>query len=237
MFEIPRLLKSFEKSLWPSKFVEVFRVHGGLFAKSNVVRASVFLKSYFNHYIATALPTCHSLPYITLRYLLNSLRCAAGCGVILFVDMSAFTRSLSAFSRTSKLTFRSQGALNPVHRIFTQDTRTARAYATAFERTKPHVNIGTIGHVDHGKVRPERSVAQVLKADGIFLHRLLSLLLSPNDKPRKDTPSYSSMVPLTRRLKRGSEASPFPPHISSTRRTIDITPMSTVLDTRITSRT
>lgn len=22
-----------------------------------------------------------------------------------------------------------------------------------FERTKPHVNIGTIGHVDHGKVR------------------------------------------------------------------------------------
>jgi translation elongation factor EF-Tu-like GTPase len=22
-----------------------------------------------------------------------------------------------------------------------------------FERSKPHVNIGTIGHVDHGKVR------------------------------------------------------------------------------------
>ena len=22
-----------------------------------------------------------------------------------------------------------------------------------FERNKPHVNIGTIGHVDHGKVR------------------------------------------------------------------------------------
>lgn len=28
----------------------------------------------------------------------------------------------------------------------------ARCYATAFERNKPHVNIGTIGHVDHGKV-------------------------------------------------------------------------------------
>ncbi|KAH0247461.1 translation elongation factor Tu, partial [Aureobasidium melanogenum] len=26
-----------------------------------------------------------------------------------------------------------------------------RNYATAFERNKPHVNIGTIGHVDHGK--------------------------------------------------------------------------------------
>ncbi len=22
-----------------------------------------------------------------------------------------------------------------------------------FERTKPHVNIGTIGHIDHGKLR------------------------------------------------------------------------------------
>ncbi|KAK6439923.1 translation elongation factor Tu [Oleoguttula sp. CCFEE 5521] len=27
----------------------------------------------------------------------------------------------------------------------------SRAYATVFERSKPHVNIGTIGHVDHGK--------------------------------------------------------------------------------------
>lgn len=27
-----------------------------------------------------------------------------------------------------------------------------RSYATIFERNKPHVNIGTIGHVDHGKV-------------------------------------------------------------------------------------
>ena len=27
-----------------------------------------------------------------------------------------------------------------------------------FERTKPHINIGTIGHVDHGKttLRPDR---------------------------------------------------------------------------------
>ena len=25
-----------------------------------------------------------------------------------------------------------------------------------FERTKPHVNIGTIGHVDHGKTTTDR---------------------------------------------------------------------------------
>lgn len=27
-----------------------------------------------------------------------------------------------------------------------------RGFAAQFDRTKPHVNIGTIGHVDHGKV-------------------------------------------------------------------------------------
>ena len=27
-----------------------------------------------------------------------------------------------------------------------------RGFAEAFERTKPHLNVGTIGHVDHGKV-------------------------------------------------------------------------------------
>ena len=26
-----------------------------------------------------------------------------------------------------------------------------------YERTKPHVNIGTIGHVDHGKTTPQQS--------------------------------------------------------------------------------
>jgi hypothetical protein len=28
----------------------------------------------------------------------------------------------------------------------------SRGFAKKFDRTKPHVNIGTIGHVDHGKV-------------------------------------------------------------------------------------
>jgi translation elongation factor EF-Tu-like GTPase len=27
-----------------------------------------------------------------------------------------------------------------------------------FERTKPHVNVGTIGHVDHGKTTKARTV-------------------------------------------------------------------------------
>ena len=29
-----------------------------------------------------------------------------------------------------------------------------------YERTKPHVNIGTIGHVDHGKTTPDRCYHQ-----------------------------------------------------------------------------
>jgi len=31
-----------------------------------------------------------------------------------------------------------------------------------FERTKPHVNIGTIGHVDHGKTTLTAAITQVL---------------------------------------------------------------------------
>ena len=31
-----------------------------------------------------------------------------------------------------------------------------------FERTKPHVNIGTIGHVDHGKTTLSAAISKVL---------------------------------------------------------------------------
>jgi elongation factor Tu len=36
-----------------------------------------------------------------------------------------------------------------------------------FERTKPHVNIGTIGHVDHGKTSLTAAITQVLAAQGL----------------------------------------------------------------------
>ena len=36
-----------------------------------------------------------------------------------------------------------------------------------FERTKPHVNIGTIGHVDHGKTTLTSSITKVLAAKGL----------------------------------------------------------------------
>ena len=35
-----------------------------------------------------------------------------------------------------------------------------------FERTKPHVNIGTIGHVDHGKTTLTAAITMVLSTFG-----------------------------------------------------------------------
>lgn len=35
-----------------------------------------------------------------------------------------------------------------------------------FQRTKPHVNIGTIGHVDHGKTTLTAAISKVLHERG-----------------------------------------------------------------------
>ena len=37
---------------------------------------------------------------------------------------------------------------------------------TKFERTKPHVNVGTIGHVDHGKTTLTAAITMTLAALG-----------------------------------------------------------------------
>ncbi len=36
-----------------------------------------------------------------------------------------------------------------------------------FERTKPHVNVGTIGHVDHGKTTLTAAITKVLAKQGM----------------------------------------------------------------------
>ncbi|HEX5173315.1 MAG TPA: GTP-binding protein, partial [Gaiellaceae bacterium] len=35
-----------------------------------------------------------------------------------------------------------------------------------FERTKPHVNVGTIGHIDHGKTTLTAAITKVLAEKG-----------------------------------------------------------------------
>ncbi len=40
-----------------------------------------------------------------------------------------------------------------------------------FTRTKPHVNVGTIGHVDHGKTTLTAAIATVLSAKTLHLKK------------------------------------------------------------------
>ncbi|MBI2861997.1 MAG: elongation factor Tu, partial [Chloroflexi bacterium] len=35
-----------------------------------------------------------------------------------------------------------------------------------FERTKPHINVGTIGHVDHGKTTLTSAITKLLSFGG-----------------------------------------------------------------------
>ena len=42
----------------------------------------------------------------------------------------------------------------------------ARGFAANFDRSKPHVNIGTIGHVDHGKTTLTQAITKVLSEKG-----------------------------------------------------------------------
>ncbi|HEY7460247.1 MAG TPA: GTP-binding protein, partial [Gemmatimonadota bacterium] len=36
-----------------------------------------------------------------------------------------------------------------------------------FTRTKPHVNVGTIGHVDHGKTTLTAAITEILSKRGL----------------------------------------------------------------------
>jgi len=54
-----------------------------------------------------------------------------------------------------------------------------------FERTKPHVNIGTIGHVDHGKTTLTSAITNVLAAKGLAKkQRYDEIDAAPEEKAR-----------------------------------------------------
>ncbi|EMC97836.1 hypothetical protein BAUCODRAFT_146449 [Baudoinia panamericana UAMH 10762] len=84
------------------------------------------------------------------------------------------------FARTLLHTSRAlcaRSSLNPVQQALGARGQTqllnaaARSYATIFERTKPHVNIGTIGHVDHGKTTLTAAITK-RQAEKGFAHYL-----------------------------------------------------------------
>ena len=55
----------------------------------------------------------------------------------------------------------------------------------AFQRTKPHVNIGTIGHVDHGKTSLTAAITKVLATEGKSKFRdYASIDNTPEEKAR-----------------------------------------------------
>jgi elongation factor Tu len=54
-----------------------------------------------------------------------------------------------------------------------------------FDRSKPHVNIGTIGHVDHGKTTLTAAITQVLAGKGLAAKRDFSSIdNAPEEKER-----------------------------------------------------
>ena len=54
-----------------------------------------------------------------------------------------------------------------------------------FERTKPHCNVGTIGHVDHGKTTLTSAITLVLsKAGGTGFRTFDSIDNAPEEKAR-----------------------------------------------------
>jgi len=54
-----------------------------------------------------------------------------------------------------------------------------------FERTKPHVNVGTIGHIDHGKTTLTAAITKVLSLKGLASYRPFeSIDSAPEEKAR-----------------------------------------------------
>ncbi len=54
-----------------------------------------------------------------------------------------------------------------------------------FERTKPHVNVGTIGHVDHGKTTLTSAITKVLSYKGLAPYRdFFSIDNAPEERER-----------------------------------------------------
>ncbi len=71
-----------------------------------------------------------------------------------------------------------------------------------FERTKPHVNVGTIGHVDHGKTTLTAAITTVLaKTYGGAARAFDQIDNAPEEKARGITIKHSTRS-ITRRKKK-----------------------------------
>jgi hypothetical protein len=168
----------------------------------------------------------HSSSLSTSPSLLSHLFvCAAGA-----IKM-AFSRSVASLYRTSRA-LNARGA-NPVNRVFGHERFGARAYAAAFQRDKPHVNIGMFRSTSLDFHTSVLMVMQAQLATSITA-RPPSQQRSPSDKQKRVTRSILIMALLTRRLKRGSEVSRSPLPTSNTIPMLATTPTSIAPVTPIT---
>src|SRR5260221_5453777 len=63
-----------------------------------------------------------------------------------------------------------------------------------FVRTKPHINVGTIGHVDHGKTTLTAAITQVLAKKGLAEAKAFDQIdNAPEEKERGITIAVSHM--------------------------------------------
>ncbi len=68
-----------------------------------------------------------------------------------------------------------------------------------FDRTKPHCNIGTIGHVDHGKTTLTAAITRLFMQDMVLARKLLSRT-SIRLQKRERVESLSLPLTLSMRL-------------------------------------
>lgn len=58
-----------------------------------------------------------------------------------------------------------------------------------FERTKPHVNVGTIGHVDHGKTTLTAAITAVQAAKGLAKFKAYDEVAKASEKDGRRDPT------------------------------------------------
>ncbi|WP_449586467.1 GTP-binding protein [Niabella ginsengisoli] len=62
-----------------------------------------------------------------------------------------------------------------------------------FKREKPHVNIGTIGHVDHGKTTLTAAITEILSKKGLATAKNTTILMVHLKKKK----GVSQLIQLT----------------------------------------
>jgi len=96
--------------------------------------------------------------------------------------------SASNKKAAAKVATKSQRKITTAKRVATKSVKKVQTTAVrgmAIDRSKPHVNVGTIGHVDHGKTTLTAAITKVLaEAGGAAFRDYASIDNAPEEKAR-----------------------------------------------------